>query len=193
MGVVCLQCHGLGHKAMVCTRSQQCKQYGEMHNVNKLRKDKFCTHCRVAGHTALEAISQSKTEADKRMRNSSGRSTITAAAIAEPDKAIYEPEGDSGELCEPDFTAWELEVATEKGNEESAEGPVGINNAMLKNRDDTHESKLLEQINLISRKGLVRTKNVKISTEWIPGHAGIARNEAAYRAFTGELSRSIPQ
>lgn len=46
-------------------------------------------------------------------------------------------------------------MATEKGNEESAEGPVGINNAMLKNRDDTHESKLLEQINLISRKGWI--------------------------------------
>lgn len=39
--VVCLQCHGLGHKATVCTRKQRCKTCGEVHPNNQPCQAKY--------------------------------------------------------------------------------------------------------------------------------------------------------
>lgn len=90
--LICLQCHGLGHKAMVCTWRQWCKQCGETHPDNEPCREKLCANCRVRGHMALEASCPSKTQADKYLqkRASAGGSTFTAAAT---DAASPKPRG----------------------------------------------------------------------------------------------------
>lgn len=52
--VICLQCHGLGHKATVCTRKQRCKMCGEAHPDNQPCQGKYCPNCRKTGHTVFE-------------------------------------------------------------------------------------------------------------------------------------------
>ncbi|KAG0435125.1 hypothetical protein HPB47_018670 [Ixodes persulcatus] len=86
--VVCLQCHGLGHKATVCTRKQRCKTCGEVHPNNQPCQGKYCPNCKKTGHTVFEMEAcQARNRADDKLqkraadgrRNHGGGPVATAA------------------------------------------------------------------------------------------------------------------
>ncbi|KAG0418678.1 hypothetical protein HPB47_004660 [Ixodes persulcatus] len=101
--VVCLQCHGLGHKATVCTRKQRCKTCGEVHPNNQPCQGKYCPNCKKTGHTVFEMEAcQARNRADDKLqkraadgrRNHGGGPVATAARKGgASNRAPYNPDG----------------------------------------------------------------------------------------------------
>ncbi|KAG0436356.1 hypothetical protein HPB47_017992 [Ixodes persulcatus] len=101
--VVCLQCHGLGHKATVCTRKQRCKTCGEAHPNNQPCQGKYCPNCKKTGHTVFEMEAcQARNRADDKLqkraadgrRNHGGGPVATAARKGgASNRAPYNPDG----------------------------------------------------------------------------------------------------
>ncbi|KAG0428969.1 hypothetical protein HPB47_024093 [Ixodes persulcatus] len=101
--VVCLQCHGLGHKATVCTRKQRCKTCGEVHPNNQPYQGKYCPNCKKTGHTVFEMEAcQARNRADDKLqkraadgrRNHGGGPVATAAKKGgASNRAPYNPDG----------------------------------------------------------------------------------------------------
>lgn len=100
--VVCLQCHGLGHKATVCTRKQRCKTCGEVHPNNQPCQGKYCPNCKKTGHTVFEIEAcQARNRADDKLqkraadgrRNHGGGPVFTAAKKGgASNRAPYNPD-----------------------------------------------------------------------------------------------------
>ncbi|KAG0415105.1 hypothetical protein HPB47_007718 [Ixodes persulcatus] len=45
--VICLKCHGFGHKAAVCTGQQRCKKCSKTHPEEEQCGDTYCVNCQV--------------------------------------------------------------------------------------------------------------------------------------------------
>ncbi|KAG0412115.1 hypothetical protein HPB47_010754 [Ixodes persulcatus] len=98
--VVCLQCHGLGHKATVCTRKQRCKTCGEVHPNNQPCQGKYCPNCKKTGHT--------KRAADGRRNHGGGPVATAAKKGGASNRAPYNPDGF------PSLTSQEQEQAEQR-------------------------------------------------------------------------------
>ncbi|XP_040073036.1 uncharacterized protein LOC115310695 [Ixodes scapularis] len=66
--VICLKCHGFGHKAAVCTGQQRYKKCGKTHPEEEQCEDTYCVNCQVSGHTALDGGWLAKKNADTRLQ-----------------------------------------------------------------------------------------------------------------------------
>ncbi|XP_029851040.2 uncharacterized protein LOC115332740 [Ixodes scapularis] len=87
--VLCLKCHGIGHKAAVCTREQRCRRCGEPHPEGEQCEDTYCPNCHVSGHTAFDPNCETKKSTDAKLQRraqamTQAKSKATNVASASP-------------------------------------------------------------------------------------------------------------
>lgn len=91
--VLCLKCHGIGHKAAVCTREQRCRRCGEPHPEGEQCEDTYCPNCHVSGHTAFDPNCETKKSTDAKLQRraqaiTQTKSKATNVASASPWKRM---------------------------------------------------------------------------------------------------------
>ncbi|KAG0421518.1 hypothetical protein HPB47_002594 [Ixodes persulcatus] len=99
--VICLKCHGLGHKTAVCTGQQSCKKCGKTHPEEEQCGGTYCANCQVSGHTALDGSCMTKKNADTRLQKRA-KAPLTQTKKGTPGKQTHrQPLQTKGELTQP--------------------------------------------------------------------------------------------
>ncbi|XP_040071205.1 uncharacterized protein LOC120843827 [Ixodes scapularis] len=91
--VICLKCHGFGHKAAVCTGQQRCKKCGNTHPEEDQCGDTYCVNCEVSGHTALDGSCLAKKNADARLQKRAKALLTQTKKIATPPRTSETGQG----------------------------------------------------------------------------------------------------
>ncbi|KAM7284849.1 uncharacterized protein ISCGN_001943 [Ixodes scapularis] len=91
--VICLKCHGFGHKAAVCTGQQRCKKCGNTHPEEDQCGDTYCVNCQVSGHTTLDGSCLAKKNADARLQKRAKAPLTQKKKIAAPPRTSETGQG----------------------------------------------------------------------------------------------------
>ncbi|KAG0422782.1 hypothetical protein HPB47_001418 [Ixodes persulcatus] len=91
--VICLKCHGFGHKAAVCTGQQRCKKCGKTHPEEEQCGDTYCVNCQVSGHTALDGSCVAKKNADTRLQKRAKAPLTQTKKVATPPRTSETGQG----------------------------------------------------------------------------------------------------